>query len=250
MRDMRRVKHATSPGVSGFMKRRNVSVTAILVGRPLRTGQHDESLGSRVRPTHCRGRQQLRVLPGPVSQVRRTWCGRSMARLDDGRRGATSRSDDGHGRRVRRTKRGRNVRTSRARCGQSQASSDRGTSHGRNSEDIIYYDRTRSHTSRDSRAPYRQGTDASASSPATTHESGSLRSRIGDSTALGNCARHGHHRTRERRAEDTDAIVLRRWSNSQQSYNRSTRPLMVRRWYHSERCLCTPYSDDPTHSSG
>ena len=59
---------------------------------------------------------------------------------------------------------------------------------------------------------HRQGTDASASSPAIAHENGSLRPMIGSSIAPVNGARHGHYRTGERRADDADATVLRRWS--------------------------------------
>ena len=85
------------------------------------------------------------------------------------------------------------------------------------------------------------GKCGSASGPATAHESGSLRSKIGGSIALGNDARHGHHRTtggttrrRRRRHRPPTAEHLH------QSYNRSTRPLTTRHRHHSGRRPCAP----------
>ena len=82
---------------------------------------------------------------------------------------------------------------------------------------------------------HRQGTDASASSPAIAHENGWLRPRIGSSIAMGNFDRHDHHRTRERRSKDVGAIVLR-WRST------CTRPAIIPRGL-------SPYDDGTTRSN-
>ena len=91
---LRSIKLAAGPDVPHVTPRRDVSVTAVLTGGPLRTGQHNETLRRGLRAAYHRRRQKLLVLLGHTPQIRRARRHRSVALLDDCLRRATTRSDD------------------------------------------------------------------------------------------------------------------------------------------------------------